>query len=91
MRVFILLLILALPTICFARGYDNPGETNVRGYFKKDGTYVQSHKRTKRDQYNDNNWSTRGNINPYTGKEGTKRRRGDAPLNHGNSGRRSRK
>lgn len=45
---------------------------DVRGYFRKDGTYVAPHKRTAPDGSFDNNWSTVGNVNPYTGKLGTK-------------------
>jgi len=47
-------------------------EVDVKGYFKKDGTYVQPHKRTAPDKRVDDNWSTIGNTNPYTGKRGTK-------------------
>lgn len=46
---------------------------DVRGYFRKDGTYVPGYKKTAPDDNFNNNWSTQGNANPYTGKEGTKR------------------
>lgn len=46
---------------------------NVRGYFRKDGTYVAAHKRTPPDGNFNNNWSTQGNVNPYTGEVGTKK------------------
>ncbi|GAB6283601.1 MAG: hypothetical protein STSR0008_23830 [Ignavibacterium sp.] len=46
-------------------------QVKVRSYFRKDGTYVQSHYRTYPDGNIFNNWSTKGNINPYSGKEGT--------------------
>lgn len=46
---------------------------DVRGYFRKDGTYVAAHKRTAPDGNFNNNWSTQGNVNPFTGKVGTKR------------------
>jgi len=45
---------------------------DVRGYYRKDGTYVPPHKRTAPDERFENNWSTVGNVNPYTGKPGTK-------------------
>lgn len=45
---------------------------DVRGYFRRDGSYVPPHKRTVPDGNFDNNWSTVGNVNPYTGKPGTK-------------------
>lgn len=48
----------------------------VRAYTKTDGTYVpQSHATNPNSTRNDN-YSTRGNVNPYTGKEGTKPRDG---------------
>lgn len=48
------------------------GSVRVRGYIRKDGTYVAPHYRSAPDGNFNNNWSTKGNINPYTGKEGTK-------------------
>lgn len=44
----------------------------VRGYFRKDGTYVRPHYRSNPDGNFYNNWSTKGNVNPYTGEPGTK-------------------
>src|SRR5262245_45661991 len=43
-------------------------QVRVRGYFRKDGTYVQPHMRSAPDGNPYNNWSFPGNINPYTGK-----------------------
>ena len=43
----------------------------VKGYHRSDGTYVPSHMRSAPDGNVSNNWSTRGNINPYTGEMGT--------------------
>lgn len=51
---------------------NNSGTVDVRGFFRKDGTYVAPHKRTAPDASFDNNWTTAGNVNPYTGKPGTK-------------------
>lgn len=48
------------------------GNTTVRGYTKKDGTYVAPYQRTSPNKSKMDNWSTKGNVNPYTGKEGTK-------------------
>jgi hypothetical protein len=44
----------------------------VRSYVTKKGTYVQSHQRTASDRSRSNNWSSKGNSNPYTGKRGSK-------------------
>jgi len=46
--------------------------TNVKGYTKKNGTYVAPAKRSTPDSTTKNNWSTKPNTNPYTGKQGTK-------------------
>lgn len=48
------------------------GDVAVKGYTRKDGTYVKGHMRSSRDGSVSNNWSTAGNINPYTLKVGTK-------------------
>lgn len=47
-------------------------EVSVRGYYRRDGSYVAPHKRTAADGNFYNNWSTYGNTNPYTGRPGTK-------------------
>ena len=48
-----------------------PKEHNVSGYTRKDGTYVAPHQRSNRDEARNNNWTTEGNKNPHTGKDGT--------------------
>lgn len=45
---------------------------SVRGHIRKDGSYVPPHRRTSPDKNFNNNWSTKPNSNPYTGKEGAK-------------------
>ena len=44
----------------------------VNGYYRKDGTYVQPYHRSDPDGNPYNNFSTKGNVNPYTGQPGTK-------------------
>jgi hypothetical protein len=44
----------------------------VGGYFKSNGTYVEGHWRTEPNSTRNDNWSTVGNTNPYTGCIGTK-------------------
>ena len=54
------------------KSYDStPKENNVSGYSRKDGVYVAPHARSERDGARNNNWSTDGNTNPHTGKDGT--------------------
>lgn len=45
-------------------------DVNVNGYMKKNGTYVAPHHRSSPDGNQRNNWSSKGNVNPYTGKKG---------------------
>ena len=44
--------------------------THVKGYTKKDGTYVAPHDRSAPNKSKKDNWSSKGNMNPETGKEG---------------------
>lgn len=46
--------------------------TAVRGYAKKNGTYVAPARRSASDGTQRNNFGTKGNTNPYTGKAGTR-------------------
>jgi len=46
-------------------------DTYVNGYVKKDGTYVQPHYRAAPNSTTYDNYSTKGNINPYTWEKGT--------------------
>lgn len=50
----------------------NGGSHSVRGHVKKDGTYVQPHHATNPNKTQRDNWSSKPNVNPYTGKQGTK-------------------
>jgi hypothetical protein len=47
--------------------------TYIRGYWKKNGTYVSQHRRTKSGKNKNMNWSSKGNVNPFTGKRGYKK------------------
>ena len=57
-----------------AAGHANRSHSSVavHGYTKRNGTYVAPHYRSAPDHSKANNWSSRGNVNPYTGKAGTK-------------------
>lgn len=46
--------------------------TKVQGYYKpKTGTYVMPYFKTAPNKTKFDNYSTKGNYNPYTGKSGT--------------------
>lgn len=55
----------------YSSGYTNSSSHSVRGHVRKDGTYVQPHQATNRNDSKFDNYSTKGNVNPYTGKPGT--------------------
>jgi len=46
------------------------GSHYVNGYYRSNGTYVAPHYQTNPDGNVYNNWSTQGNVNPYTGQPG---------------------
>jgi len=48
-------------------------DVHVHGYTKKNGTIVQPYYRSHENGTQKDNFSTKGNVNPYTGKVGTKR------------------
>ena len=51
-------------------GQVNPQNKSVKGYSKKNGTYVQPHRRTVENATNRDNYTTKPNANPYTAKKG---------------------
>lgn len=89
-RVLILaaVAVLTLSGNAFARGSSFGGHTSykssysygsrpdhtVSGYTRSNGTYVRPSHATNPDTTRNNNYSTKGNVNPYTGKYGTKPR-----------------
>jgi len=44
----------------------------VHGYQRQDGTYVAPHYRSDPNSSTYDNWSTKGNFNPYTGQPGSR-------------------
>lgn len=56
----------------YAKNSTSGSSNSVRGYTKKDGTYVAPHQRTNPNGTQRDNWSSKPNVNPYTGKDGKK-------------------
>ena len=52
----------------------NYNTTTVSGYSRSNGTYVPSHVRTMPNSTNWDNFSTKGNSNPFTGSTGYRAR-----------------
>jgi hypothetical protein len=65
MKIFILGFVILISSLV-------QSDTYVNGYYRKDGTYVNGHYRSNPNASKGDNWSTKGNINPYTGSRGTK-------------------
>ena len=63
---FVIQAILGLNAFC----QTNNSHTYVRPFFKKDGTFVEGYWRTSPNNTNRDNFSTKGNENPYNGKIG---------------------
>ena len=50
----------------------NPRSYSVRRYVRRNGSYVAPHRQSMPNRIWQDNWSTKPNINPYTGKRGTR-------------------
>jgi hypothetical protein len=64
-KLILTLAFLLVATIALAEVY-------VNGYYRRDGTFVQPHYRSSPNSSKLDNWSSTGNINPYTGQQGTR-------------------
>jgi hypothetical protein len=73
MKSIVLLMVMFFCLVSFAYA----GDVSVKGHWKdtnRDGskdTYVQPYQRTAPNDTLRDNYSTRGNTNPYTGERGT--------------------
>ena len=61
------LLLFIVCALCFAQSAK--ADTYVNGYYRKNGTYVAPHYRSDANGTKRDNWSTAGNVNPYTGQK----------------------
>ena len=65
MRIFICAVaLMGLSGMAYADQY-------VNGYTRSNGTYVQPHYQTDPNNSRFDNYSSKGNVNPYTGQAGT--------------------
>ena len=71
MRKALLLVAVVFAVVAITQVAD--ADVYVRGYYRSNGTYVRPHWRSDPDGNPCNNWSTYPNVNPYTGKVGTRR------------------
>ena len=68
-RLFVIFLLFYI-CLEFVSAQTNPNHVRVSGYYRKNGTYVQPYFRTAPNSTKNDNFSTKGNVNPYTGKPG---------------------
>lgn len=76
-KIFLFILLLTSST-AFA-------DTYVRGYTKSNGTYVEGHYRSDANSQRSDNYSSKGNTNPYTGQQGSQRNEYSNPPQYNNS------
>ena len=65
-----IILLLTLTLVSFVAFSQTP--QYVKGYYKSNGTYVSGYYRTVANNTVTDNYTTKGNINPYTGQKGTR-------------------
>ena len=70
-------LFLCILSLTFAQAYrwgagSNFRSSYVRGYTRSDGSYTRGYYRTSPNRTQYDNYGTRGNYNPWTGRHGTK-------------------
>jgi hypothetical protein len=58
--------------IAFAASTVEAKPVRTKGYVTKSGTYVPPHYRTAPNRTKVDNYTSRPNVNPYTGKTGTR-------------------
>jgi hypothetical protein len=79
MRMIVLSALVALSsTAVWAGDY-------VRGHTRSNGTYVEPYYKSSPNNSTFDNYSTKGNVNPYTGQAGTVDPSYRAPSNYGYS------
>jgi hypothetical protein len=70
--IFVISALVLLPHIAMA-------DQQVHGYTKANGTYVQPYTRSSPNGTKADNYSTQGNVNPYTGQRGQVRDESNTP------------
>jgi hypothetical protein len=70
MRKIIVTLLSLVFVLSFA-GISFCQDVHVKGHYRSNGTYVKPHYRSAPNGNVFDNYSTKGNTNPYTGKSGT--------------------
>ena len=68
-KIFLILITFLIGISSFSQS-KSANDVYVEGYYRSDGTYVKPHYRSAPNGTNRDNFSTKGNVNPYTGEKG---------------------
>lgn len=66
-KCILLIAVVAISSFAFAQK-----PVKVKGHYRKNGTYVAPTVRSKPNKTQTDNYSSKGNYHPYTGKKGKK-------------------
>ncbi len=72
MKKYIASLLIAMVMLVGFAGVAEARSVRVKSYFNSRGTYVPSYYRSSPNRSRLDNWSAKGNYNPYTGKRGSR-------------------
>ncbi len=72
MKKLIKLILVVLPMffVISTVAQTNSSHTYTNGYYRSNGTYVQGHYKTSPNNTINDNFTTKPNVNPYTGQKG---------------------
>lgn len=70
MKKLLLLIVLSFVFTTLTATNSEARTTRVGGSVRKNGSYVAPHYRTSPNRTKLDNWSSKGNYNPFTGKKG---------------------
>lgn len=70
-KILSFFILIAIITLSLSTAPNVDAVKKVKGYTTKKGTYVAPHYRSSSNGTKLDNYSTKGNYNPYTGKKGT--------------------
>jgi hypothetical protein len=71
MKNLVIVIALFISAVSTSYAQVNPNSTYVNGYTRSNGTYVSGHYKTTSNNTINDNYTTRPNVNPYTGTAGT--------------------
>lgn len=70
--IFVAVCVMSVGVFAKGSGHVNSSSHAVDPYVTKNGTYVAAHRATNPNKTTTDNYDEKGNVNPYTGKKGTK-------------------